>query len=158
MKQKQTSDALSRIETNFTAFKSALRDCQEANVYSAANLEDTYARFGRVRSRFENEVRRLPDSERQALSKVFVKDRFCEGIMNIRHVAEHIKKRTDFTIFTTSNTPIGIAADSSARSVFSGLKALVKTSNGDDFMLDHIQLLREIERRVESALKRAKGS
>lgn len=145
-----------RIEGYFEAFRTAIVKCRTAGIFVAADWQDAYGRLGRLRECYMKEKPNLHESERQALSKVLEKDTFTEGMMNIRHVGEHVKRRGEFTIQATNNAPITLDAESSAAALFSACTVFMKDSGGNTQRIDHLEMLQEMENRIAAAMRRAR--
>ena len=110
-----------------------------------------------MRDRFKAEKDTLNPSALAALSKVFEKDTFVKGTMNIRQVGEHVRKRgDDLVIWTTGNAPITLDAESSAMSMFSASCVTLTDILGKPHPLDHLQILQEAEKRITKAMSKAK--
>ena len=152
----QISEAFQRIESYFEDFRTAVEKCRTAGDFIAADWQDTYARFARLRNRYLKEKDNLKPSELQALSKVFEYDTFTEGMMEIRNVGEHVAKRVDFTIRTTSNAPITLSIESSARAFFTASTVFLDDTDGKKHRVDHLEMLSEMEKRIDSAITRAR--
>ena len=150
-----SSEALQRIEGYFEAFRMAVDRCRATTGFVAADWQDAYGRLARMRERYMKEKPNLHESERQVLSKVFEKDTFTEGMMNIRHVAEHVKKRGPFTIQTTRNVPITLDVESSAAAMFAASSVLLTDTDGDTHRVDHLGMLEEMEKRIAAAMTKA---
>ena len=150
------SEALQRIEGYFKAFRAAIERCRTTAGFDPADWQDAYGRLARLRDRCLEERPNLNTSEREALSKVFEHDTFTEGMMNIRQVAEHVKKRGDFMIRTTGNVPITLDSESSAMAVFSGPTVFLTDTAGNTHRLDHLEMLEEMEERIAAAISKAR--
>jgi hypothetical protein len=77
-------DPLNVIETYFAAFREGVKRCREAHAYVMADWLDAYGRLARLRDPFLIEQARLKPETRNELSKVFEKDTFMKGMMDIR--------------------------------------------------------------------------
>lgn len=152
-----TSETLRRIEMYFEDFRSAIEKCRSAKAFIAADWQDAYTRLARLRERFMIERTELDRLQYQALAKVFEDDSFTKGMLEIRQVGEHIKRRHQFTIRTVRNEPIALDPESSAMAVFSASIVTLSDIDGNPWHIDHIEMLQEMEKRVASALKRARG-
>lgn len=150
------SEAFQRIEIYFEAFRTEIKKCRTAAAFIAADWQDAYARLARLRDRYVKEKRNLDKPEREALSKVFEHDTFTEGMMNIRHVPEHIRKRgSDFMLRTTTNAPITLDTESSAMAVFSASTVSLRDTDGNLHCVDHLKMLAEMEKRIAAAITKA---
>lgn len=152
------SEAFQRIEAYFEEFCRGLARCLGEEPFDRADLFDIYARLSRLRDRFteEKERRNFHPAELAALSKVFEDDRFIEGMMNMRQVAEHVRKRGEkFDIWTKDNAPISLNPDSSAMESFSAYRVTLTTMTGNQFHLDHLKRLEEAKRRIAAAMRTA---
>ena len=115
-----------------------------------------YARLSRLRDRFKAEKHNLDPSALAALSKVFENDTFIKGMMTIRQVGEHVKKRgNDLVIWTTANKPITLGTESSAMAMFSASHVTLTDIAGNPYHLDHLQMLGEAEERITNAMSKA---
>lgn len=151
------TEALERIEEDVAAFRDAIVRCQSGSVFNRADLQDAYARLARVRERYLKEKKDLTDQERCALAKALEDDTFHKGMMDLRQVSEHIVKRTGPTIRTVGNSPIELDCQTSARSAFAAPEVTLADTHGDFHQIDHLQLLHEAERRIQSALRNARS-
>ncbi len=78
-----------------------------------------------------------------------------KGMMNIRQVAEHVRKRDDeLVIWTRANEPITLDSESSAMAMFSASRVTLTDITGSPYTLDHLQMLRESEKRITSAMSK----
>lgn len=154
-----SSEAIQRIEISFDEFRKGVGGCLTAGIFNRGELLDAYGRLHRLRERFmvEKEKKNLNASARAALSKVFEDDTFIEGMMNIRLVGEHVEKRGELVIWTTSNAPIRMQAGSSAMSVFSAYDVTLTQATGNPYRLEHLQMLQEAEKRIANAMNKAKA-
>lgn len=110
----------------------------------------------RLRERYVKEKPNLNKPECEALSKVFEHNTFTEGMMNIRHVAEHVKKRgSDFIVRTTTNAPITLNSESSAMAVFPASTVSLRDTDGNSHCLDHLKMFEEMEKRIAAAITKA---
>lgn len=151
------SEAFQRIETYFESFRTKIENCRKAPTFNAADWQDAYGRFARLRGRYMKEKPNLDKPERKALSKVFEEDTFTKGMMDIRQVSEHVTKRPPLMIRTKSNTPITLKAESSAMAIFSASAVFVNDTEENPYRLDHLQMLEELERRIATAMTKARG-
>ncbi len=126
-----------------------------AGTFIAADWQEAYARFARLRERYKKEKTDLTRAEREALSKVFEHDTFAEGMMNIRHVGEHTKKRAEFVIRTPRNVPITLGAESSAMAVFSASSVFLNDTGGKTHRVDHLEMLEEMQKKIAVAMTKA---
>ena len=155
--EKNTSDALERIETYFREFCEGVENCLKAEFFDRGDLLDAYSRLARLRDRFSAEAEKgnLDPAALRALAKVFENDVFIRGMMNLRQVAEHVtKKGSVLEIWTTSNAPVSLDSQSSAASVFSSLGVTLTDVTGSPFRLEHPKMLREAEKRITNAMGR----
>lgn len=151
-----SSEAFQRIESYFEAFRTAIEKCRTAGAFLAADWQDAYGRLARLRDRYMQEKPNLTQSERKALSKVFEHDTFTEGMMNIRQVGEHVRRRGDFMIRTTTNTPITLDVRSSAMAVFSACTVFLPDTDGNSHRVDHLEMLKEMKKRIAAAMTKAR--
>ncbi len=78
-----------------------------------------------------------------------------KGMMNIRQVAEHVRKRGDeLVIWTRANEPITLDSESSAMAMFSASRVTLTDITGSPYTLDHLQMLREAEKRITNAMSK----
>jgi hypothetical protein len=147
---------LERIEEYFQAFREAIGRCRSAAAFQAADWQDAYARLSRLRDRYLKEREALAPSERNALMKVFEQDTFIEGMMDMRQVGEHVIKRGGPVIRTTSNVPITLDVQTSAKAMYAAPQVNLVDVRGDPHRIDHLKLLQEAEKRIDAALRNAR--
>jgi hypothetical protein len=94
----------------------------------------------------------------KSLSKVFDNDIFTEGMMNIRHVGEHVTKRDDFIIATTRNEPITLPATISAMAMFANNTVILNDTAGKSHTIDHLKQLEAFQKRCAAAINKAENS
>ena len=152
------SEALQRIESYFDEFCKGVKDCLTTQLFVRGDLLDAYSRLARLRDRFRAEKNNLNPSALAALSKVFENDTFIKGMMHIRQVGEHVKRRgvDDLVIWTTGNAPITLSAETSAMSMFSAFCVTVTDNLGKPHPLNHLQMLQEAEKRITKAMSKTK--
>ena len=149
------SEAFQTIQDYFENFRMAVEQCRMAADFIAADWQDAYNRLARLRDRYINEKSHLHRAELDALSKVFEHDSFTDGMINIRHVAEHIKRPGTFTIRTTNNAPVHLSSEASAMGIFSASMVVVHDTAGNTHRLDHLKMLTEMENRISAAMSKA---
>ena len=151
-----SSKALQRIEVYFEEFCTGVRDCINAEFFVRADLLDAYDRLARLRDRFKKEKNNLDPGALAALTKVFENNVFIHGMMNIRQVAEHVKKRgEELVIYTADNRPITLNAVLSAMPMFAASRVTLTDITGSPYHLDHLRMLREAEKRITKAMNKA---
>ena len=151
-----SSEAFQRIEGYFGAFRTAIDSCRMTGTFLAADWQDAYARLARLRDRYMKEKPQLTRAELEALSKVFEQDTFTEGMMDIRQVGEHVRKRGDLVIRTTSNAPITLSAESSAMALFSASTVFLNGTDGNPQRVDHLEMLEEMKKRIAATMTKAR--
>ncbi|MFQ6018721.1 MAG: hypothetical protein ACE5KF_11065, partial [Kiloniellaceae bacterium] len=151
-----SSEAFQRIEGYFDEFCKGVDVCLMTDLFVRGDLLDAYGRLARLRDRFKAEKHNLNPAALAALSKVFEHDTFIKGMMHIRQVGEHVKKRGgQLVIWTTGNEPITLDAESSAMAVFSASPVTLTDIHGNPHPLDHLEMLREAEKRITNAMSKA---
>ena len=151
------TEALMRIDEDFMAFRDAVARCKSASAFQRADLQDAYARLARVRDRYLKERPVLARSEQRALARVFDDDTFFQGMMDLRQVGEHVVKRTGPTVRTIGNAPIDLDCETSARSAFAAPEVTLADTRGESHRIDHLELLQEADRRIQTALRNAQS-
>lgn len=145
---------LEHIEQDFEQFRRRVADCRGADPFRAEQVQDAYNAISRLRERYLHEQDRLTPSQRLALQKVFDKDWFIKGVCEIRQVSEHIT-RQEFRVVTPDKA--SFVVETSAHAMFEGtLVVLTDAQTGQLFQFDHQKQLDEAERRIESALEKAR--
>ena len=154
------SEAFKTIKIYHERFRESIENCKKAVTFNPADCEDAYARAARVRERYmeEKENSTLCPSELNALSRVFENDVFTQGMMNIRHVGEHVTKRVDFLIRTTKNEAIKLPAATSAMAMFAHSTVILNDTAGKPHQISHFELLEELKQRYDAAIKKAENS
>ncbi len=154
------SEAFKTIKIYHERFRESIENCKKAVIFNPADCEDTYARAARVRERYMEEKANstLGPSELNALSKVFENDVFTQGMMNIRHVGEHVTKRGDFIIRTTKNEAIKLPAATSAMAMFAHSTVILNDTAGKSHHISHFELLEELKQRYDAAIKKGENS
>jgi hypothetical protein len=152
----ESSGAFQRIEPYVDAFLDGIKRCRTSAVFDAADWQDAYGRFWRLRERYREEKCRLRESERQALSKVFDDDDFIKGVEQIRHVGEHITRTKTYTIYTPAGDPITLETGSSARDMFAANTVWLTDTKGEMHRVDHLEMLEALERRITNAIRKAR--
>jgi hypothetical protein len=153
------SDGLKRIEEALREFSEQVSECRDNAKSTMADIRDAYARFNRLRERWEHEfkARSLDPTERAALYNVFEDDVFIRGMGKVRGISEHVVM-DDAVLYHTDNSPFTITAASSAALVFSRRCVTLIDTKGNPHPWNHIKNLTEAERRITSAFEKAKGS
>jgi hypothetical protein len=153
------SEALTRMLKDARAFSAKVEECRHAASFNADDYRDAYGRLGRLRERYvkERDDRTLDQLEEQALRKVFDEDVFMKGMLDGRHISEHVQKRSGSKpiIRSRDNSPIPLAAETSAGSFFAGAIVTVHGPQGVIHYVNHLEQLEEAEKRILSVLDRA---
>lgn len=151
------SQALDQIESYLNEFSEGIERCANASTFKRADWQDAYNRLSRLRDRYKKEKPNLTASEKKPLAKVFEDDKFIETLLDTRQIGEHVTKRTTPTvaIYTTGAT-VKIPYEVSALPMFAGPTVTIPDTDGRHHHIDHLQNLREAERRITTALARAK--
>jgi hypothetical protein len=154
------SEGLTRIKSYFEDFSNAIEHYKQSEQHDAANCQDAYERAARIRERFRDEATNstLQPGERMPLSKVCDNDPFIKGMMNFRHVGDHIKKKDDFIIRTRSNEPITLPAATSAMALFAYPIVTLNDIHGKPHRINHLEMLEEGQRRFAAAITKAENS
>ena len=152
------SDALETIEEYFQEFRDGIVRCEAALQFNRADLLDAQNRLARLRDRYIAEKDDLSLFERKALSKVFEKDVFIQGMLNVRQIGEHVTKRSGGAVIlrTPANAPIELDCQTSAMSYFGASRVLVGDAKGQKHQVDHFEQLKEAESRISAALRKAR--
>ena len=148
------SKALARIEEYFEAFCEKTEQCRVTENIVSADLQDAYSRLSRLRDRYLKEKSSLLQSERDALSKVFENDTFIKGMMDVRQVSEHVKKRELAVFRSLTNVPIELSSKVSAISMFAGKTVTLEDKDGKEHIIHHIKSLKEAVKRISGALEK----
>jgi hypothetical protein len=111
----------------------------------------------RLRDRYVAEGRNLTPSEHQALSKVFEKDAFIQGMIDARQIGEHVTNRGGAVIRTTSNVPIPLDFETSAMSYYAAPRVRVADVEGQPQDVNHLERLQEAQKRIDAAILRARS-
>jgi hypothetical protein len=149
------SEALDRILPYVHAFSDGIDRCRTAVTFNPADWQDAYNRLNRLRDRYLHEKANLDASQRQAFQKVFEHDTFIEGLLNIRLIGEHVKKRTMPEIRLFTNKAIYMPVETSAGAFFASPIVRLPDSSGHLHTADHLGNLEEAEKRIQRALARA---
>jgi hypothetical protein len=150
---------LSRILAAAREFSSLLDKHSKATKHDPADCEDVYNRLSRLKNRFDHEVSRhtLTQSELVALRKVFKEDDFIKGMLDGRQIGEHVQKRSGggprIPLYT--NQRIRLTDEVSAGAFFGNPIFSFKDASGEIQYHNHKDKLREAERRIKEALRRA---
>jgi hypothetical protein len=150
------SDALRTIEEYFQAFRDGIARCEAAPAFNRADWLDAQNRLARLRDRYVAERADLAPTQLQALSKVFDKDVFIQGMLDGRQIGEHVTKRGGGVIGTVQNARIELDIETSAMSYFSGEQVNVLDVKGEPHEINHLEGLKEAERRIEAAIRKAR--
>jgi hypothetical protein len=129
-----------------------------ASEYNAtADYKDAYARFNRVWNRYDQQKSEVNPLEREALKKVMEEDAFIRKVLSIRVIADHRTHRTGAELPLANWGSVPLEAQTSAGSVFSNRHVSVPNPLFRDVYLhfDHLNTLREVERRLKATIKRA---
>lgn len=155
-----SSEALKTINIYYIELCKGIENYKNSETFNAAVCQDAYARAARLRERYKEEKNneQLLPGELKALSKVFDNDNFTEGMMNIRHVGEHVTKRSDFRITTTRNESITLPAVTSAMAMFSNYTVTLNDTAGESHTIDHLKHLEAFQQRCAAAIKNAENS
>ena len=155
------ADGFHRVNEDYAAFRESIEKCRTSDKFVRPEWQDAYARGSRVRERYikEKKQHNLTPYEGEALSKVFDDDVFTKGMMNIRHVGEHVQKRPNqesFEIRTPHNQPIELSAETSAMQMFAGPVVFMTDIHGIEHRIDHLEQLETLDQRIGRAIGRAK--
>jgi len=149
------SEALDRILPYAHSFSELIERCRHDPTFNAADWQDAYNRLNRLRDRYNHEKSNLDHSERQALIKVFEEDAFIEGLLHIRQIGEHVQMRSEPVIRSMTNAPIPICVETSALGFFQAPVVRVPDTTGQLHSINHLQNLKEAEKRIQRALDSA---
>jgi len=154
------SEGLKIIKSYAESFHESVEKFTRAQVFNQADCEDAYARAARARERYLEEKRSsaLNNGELTPLSRVFENDVFTEGMMNIRHVGEHVIRREEFIIRTPGGEPIKLSTATSAMAMFAGFTVTLNDTGGKPHQIDHRILLCTLDERYSKAIKNAENS
>ncbi len=153
----QGSEALQSIEVDFEEYCRQIEKCRQAANFEPEDWKGAYGALKRLYERYDKKERQLlTNSERHALNKVFYKDNFTKGLMKIRDVAEHVKKRKDFHIYSLTGECWTFDYEMSAREFFCSSDPYVLDINGVSRHIEHLKWLEAWEEAVASAIARAK--
>ena len=151
MTKSNNNDALKRINNDYQEFIRGVERC-ETEEFDPANVKDAIMRFSRLRERYLSEKTNLNTAACKALSKVFEEDKFVAGMMDLRQVTEHVKKRDGVELVTEGNVPILLDADTSVGAVFYGPIVYLTRADGEQEKIDHLKRLLELKKRVSKAI------
>jgi hypothetical protein len=156
--QRGPSHAFALISQDAQDFFDLVERLATASAYNAADYKDGYTRFNRVRNRYDETKSDLKASEREALKKVLEEDGFTRDALSIRVIADHRtnRKGANVPLFTRGSEPL--AATTSVASVFRNRRVPVPTRTNSIVYMNHLQILRELERGLRDALRRATES
>jgi len=154
------TESLDRIETYFDEFREAIDRCRSGKKFRAGDWKGAHAALGRLRERYLHEKEHLIPEQRAALQKVFEDDVFIAGMMAIRQIAEHVthvsRSAMGPRISTPWNAPIQLTVESSAMAVFASPIVILRDVNNTPHEIDHLVRLEEAQRRIGSALAKAR--
>jgi hypothetical protein len=152
------TEALERIRDDFRDFSDGISRCRTPP-FTAADIKDAYARLSRIKERYDHEKgkRALDALELQAFRKVFEDDRFIEGMLNGRQIAEHVTKRIGGgpVLYTPGIYPVPLSVQTSARAFFADHIYRAIDAQGHVTFFNHLDQLEEAKRRIESAITHA---
>jgi hypothetical protein len=153
-----TEGPLERIASDFDAFRRSIDDCRRStDPFRSEQFKGAYGALARLRDRYRHERENLTSEQRVPLERVFEKDKFIAGMMELRQVAEHVIRRGGPLIYTTGNAPIQLTEGSSALAVFAAPIVVLPDKSGEAHRLDHLERLNEAELRISRALAKARG-
>jgi hypothetical protein len=123
--------------------------------HNPALLADAYNRLNRARERYGKMEDALSEHQRVALDKVFQQDVFITRLLSgARQLGEHMDKDgASVEIRTPHNQPMHFEV--SALPFYGGAVVHLPDVQGVMRSIDHLAFLREAERRVRDALRRA---
>ena len=155
MATSNNDDAFKRIENDYEDFMEGVKRC-ETEEFGPAKYKDAYERLSRLRDRYIlHEKTNLNTAVCKALSKVFEHDKFVEGVMDLRQVVAHVKKRKNggrkcLTLVTERNAPIPLDVETSAGAVFKARIVYLSRDDGRQEKIDHLKLLAELKKGKQS--------
>lgn len=77
--------------------------------------------------------------------------------LEARQIGEHVTKRGGAVITIASNAPIELDLETSALSYFAAPRVNVPDVEGQWHEINHLERLREAERRIDAAIRRARS-
>jgi hypothetical protein len=150
------TDGFKRIEQEILAFSDKVAQCQDKDA-STADFRDAYSRLNIAYNRYGHEKATLDATEQAALRKVFEDDRFMEGMGRVRVISEHVLQRGCAVLSYPDNSTFTITSASSAAAVFADRCVTLIDADGNPHRWDHPEQLGEVDRRLCSAMEKAKG-
>jgi len=154
------SDALTRIENAFLAFRAALEKCREQKSSGAFNDSEwmtAYDKHYHLLNRYKKDKNKLNDEERHQLSKILGNNKLNQDLTKIRAIESHVKRtrNTKKLVFHhIFSPPIEVdESEVSALSVFAGPIVNFPDIHGELHPLDHLAKLEEFESSVERAFQ-----
>jgi hypothetical protein len=149
-------EALNRILDYARKFSDKIEVCRHYPTFNAADWEDAYNRLSRLRDRYLHEKPNLDPAEAQALRKVFEEDDFIEDMLKVRQIGEHVHQGNDpSTVRLMTNATIPICVETSALGFFGAAVVRLPDIRGQLHSINHLQNLKEAEKRIQRALDRA---
>jgi hypothetical protein len=120
-------------------------------------LSEAYGALNRARDRFLHEVKAksLTHAGRNALSAVFERDNFIEGMGTMRGISEHVVPKNGARLYRPDGSSFEITSSSSAALAFSAPRVTLIDVSGNPQPWDHPRNLAEAERRVTAKFKKA---
>jgi hypothetical protein len=150
------TDGLKRIEKEILAFSDEVAQCQDTD--DMAVIQDAYHRLNVAWSRYGVEKETLRRPARNAFGKVFERDKFMEGMGEVRGISEHILPKDGTVLTYPDGSNFRITSASSAAAMFANPRPVLIDADGKERRWDHPRHLAEAERRMTRALGRAKTS
>jgi hypothetical protein len=148
------TEPLDRIAQYFEEFQRSVADCRLADEFRSERWKNAYGALGRLRDRYLFEKSRLTPGQRAALEKVFEKDTFIEGMMDVRTTSEHVVKRDGpMQLWTSENFRVEVVT--SAGAVFAAPFVTVPDTKGYPRRIEHLPSLEKAVQRIKRALDNA---
>ena len=111
-----------------------------------------YSAYTRVGGSWQGVLESMSD---RLLDKVFDKDTFIRGLLDLRQVGEHVRNRNGAVLRTSQNQPICLDIQTSARSAFAAPIVNLVDTSGNIHSTNHIGNLEEAEKRIQRAFTHA---
>ena len=144
------------LSLRFQRSVDACRLARWADPFLPDPWHNAYGALGRLRDRYKIEKANLTSEQQFALQKVFVRDTFIDGMMQVRQVSEYVTQGDWTVLRTPQNIPVKVTT--SAMALFISPSVTLPDTKGELQRVDHLGWLEKAEKRIKNALDKASVS